>query len=84
MAKANSRKHAGHKKAHAHHAAKTHAHRPSAAKRVAPEAAASAPNKTEQDSVGDEFTIQAASRVVVYDLDEEAGVYGPDRGESTS
>ena len=79
MAKATSRKQTTHKKTRAH-AAKTHARRPHAFNPSVSESAAEA--KPESELVGDESSLQSEARVADDDLDDEAGIYGPKRGET--
>ena len=82
MAKANNRKHATHKKARAHHAAKTHAHRSNAFRPSVPGVTSPTEAKPESEIVGDESALQSESRVVDDDVDNEAGIYGANRGET--
>jgi hypothetical protein len=80
MAKATSRKHATHKKARGHHAAKPHARRSNMMKSSA--SGAPAETKVEPEIVDDDFASRAESRTVEDDSEEEVGIYGPNRGET--
>ncbi len=79
MAKATSRKHATHKKARAHHAAKTHTRRSTASRSSMPRPWSPSRNRRSPD---EDFTVRPEPRVVDDELDDEVGIYGPNRGET--
>jgi hypothetical protein len=81
MAKATSRKHATHKKARAHHAAKPHARRSSVTRPASGEGGPAEP-RVEPEIVDEDFTPRSEIRTVDDDSEEEVGIYGPNRGET--
>lgn len=81
MAKATSRKHASHKKARAHHAAKPHARRMNGAKAAASDVTTSIEVK-EVEIIDDESSFRPEPRISDDELDDEAGIYGANRGET--
>lgn len=82
MAKSTSRKHGTHKKTRAHHAAKPHARRPNASKSANFGAMSPVEAKPEAEIIDDESSIRSDPRISEVDLDDEAGIYGPNRGET--
>ena len=82
MAKATSRKHATHKKARAHHAAKPHGRRSNAMKPSGSGSSVTAEAKVEPEIVDEDFTRRSEIHGVDDDAEEEVGIYGPNRGET--
>ena len=82
MMKANSRKHATHKKARAHHAAKMHPRRSNVIKPSTPDVTSPIGAKPESEIAGDKSSLKTESPVVDEDVNNEAGIYGSDRGET--
>jgi hypothetical protein len=79
MAKATSRKHATHnKKARAHPAVKSHAQRSSGSKPMASKTMVIQPDA---EIIDEELPSRSANRVDE-DFDDEAGIYGANRGEN--
>jgi hypothetical protein len=74
MAKATSHKPATHKK--------TRARRPNASGSSASGGESAGKASPESEIVGDEAALQAESRAVDENLDDEPGIYGPNRGET--
>jgi hypothetical protein len=82
MAKANSRKHATHKKARAQHALKPHGRRSNGMKPSASGATSTMAVKPEPEIVDEDFAPRSEIRSVDDDSEEEVGIYGPNRGET--
>ena len=82
MMKANSRKHATHKKARAHHAAKTRTRRTNVIKPSTPAVTSPLEAKPESEIAGDQSALKTESALVDEDVNNEAGIYGSDRGET--
>jgi hypothetical protein len=82
MMKSNGRKHATHKKTHAHRAAKAHSRHSTAIKTPAADVANPTETKPESETIGDESALQTESRTVDSGENKEAG--DPNQGGAVS